>query len=472
MTLGDIAGELIDLADVDPEGASSRIDKPSQRCDGEKLGDGDEVEGEDGEVDAEGGGGAQQHDIEADDVHAEKSTESLGDSLSSLGSLGIEGESSTESLGLDPNAPDGFRASLSSGSPILAPTREGPEEEKEGGYREQTPEEGNQRGDALKASGREGATGHQEGESSVDGKAATAEDNHDRRTARVSPQEADAVATQSGTPTQPGSPASPLKLKVDYGPDGKGSIKYQKMVGSMKDLELKRLRNGSLKLMEERQYALLVRQVNRMDAEAARLDEEARLKAEEDARFKPRGTISWTIRVESLDESAMGMRVGIVHRSIAPGADWGDFSTSNNKVWWWNSFSGSLFVGDVLVPESGNVRSMTTINQWAPSRTNPMMGVPWMEGDVLTVSLELEEGEVTFARNGESTPHRVRGVWGEVYFAVQMSAQGDSVTLLESDADKVYRIERLVQEEKERMEKAKALREAKRKEALAALGLV
>ena len=34
------------------------------------------------------------------------------------------------------------------------------------------------------------------------------------------------------------------------------------------------------------------------------------------------------------------------------------------------------------------------------------MGVPWMKGDVLTVSLELEEGEVTFAKNGEPTPHR------------------------------------------------------------------
>jgi hypothetical protein len=31
---------------------------------------------------------------------------------------------------------------------------------------------------------------------------------------------------------------------------------------------------------------------------------------------------------------------------------------------------------------------------------------------------------------------RVRGVWGEVYFAVQMSAKGDCVTLLEPDAAK------------------------------------
>jgi len=30
----------------------------------------------------------------------------------------------------------------------------------------------------------------------------------------------------------------------------------------------------------------------------------------------------------------------------------------------------------------------------------------------------------------------VRGVWGEVYFAVQMSAKGDCVTLLEPDAEK------------------------------------
>lgn len=115
---------------------------------------------------------------------------------------------------------------------------------------------------------------------------------------------------------------------------------------------------------------------------------------------------------------------------------------------------------------------MTTINQWAPSRTNPMMGVPWMKGDVLTVSLDLEEGEVTFAKNGKPTPHRVRGVWGEVYFAVQMSAKGDRIALIESDAEKVFRIERLIGEEKKRMELAKAIREAKRKEALTALGLV
>ena len=30
----------------------------------------------------------------------------------------------------------------------------------------------------------------------------------------------------------------------------------------------------------------------------------------------------------------------------------------------------------------------------------------------------------------------MRGVWGEVYFAVQMSAKGDCVTLLEPDAEK------------------------------------
>ena len=48
---------------------------------------------------------------------------------------------------------------------------------------------------------------------------------------------------------------------MNYGPDGKNSIKYNTMSGNLKDLELKRLRDGSLKLMEERQYALLLRQV-------------------------------------------------------------------------------------------------------------------------------------------------------------------------------------------------------------------
>jgi hypothetical protein len=168
----------------------------------------------------------------------------------------------------------------------------------------------------------------------------------------------------------------------------------------------------------------------------------------------------------------MGMRVGVVHRSLLPGQDWGDYSMANNKAWWWNSYSGNLFVGDVLVPESGNVNNMTTINQWAPSRNSPMMGVPWMKGDVLTISLELEHGELTFARNGNPTPHRVRGVWGEVYFAVQMSAAGDRVSLLEPNEDKIFRIQRLQTEERERMEIQRAKREAKRKEALAALGLV
>jgi hypothetical protein len=58
-----------------------------------------------------------------------------------------------------------------------------------------------------------------------------------------------------------GLPAN-LKIKVDYGSDGKNSTKYQKMVGTMKDLELKRQANGGLRLMEERQYALLIRQVS------------------------------------------------------------------------------------------------------------------------------------------------------------------------------------------------------------------
>jgi len=41
-----------------------------------------------------------------------------------------------------------------------------------------------------------------------------------------------------------------------------------------------------------------------------------------------------------------------------------------------------------------------------------------------------------------------------------------------ADDDKEYRIERLMVEEKERMEIARQIRQAKRKEALAALGLV
>ena len=290
--------------------------------------------------------------------------------------------------------------------------------------------------------------------------------------ALASPRFDDSVSKGLARPTKTAQPSSPIKINVDYGPDGKNSAKYNKFVETIKDLDLKRQFNGSLRLMEERQYALMVRQVEQMDAKAAQLDEEARAKAEEDALFKPRGTVTWVVRIEELDESAMGMRVGVVHRSVKAGEDWGDFSAANNKTWWWNSFSGNLFVGDVLVPESGNVNDMTTISQWAPSRNKPMMGVPWMKGDVLTVSLDLAEGEITFAKNGKPTPHRVRGVYGEVYFAVQMAAEGDRVVLLEPGADKNHRIDRLFKEEQERMEMAKAALEAKRKKAMAALGLV
>ena len=445
---GDVAAEVIDFAHEEPA--------ESPRGDG----------ADQGEEDEEGG-----DDITGDGEHVDDASLSLENSLSSLDSAGetrLEGESSTESLGLDPN---GFLPSTL--------TAEGLPETQEGEYDDET------RGQVDGDKGQE-----EEQEPSPDGHGTRAEaavrvasrtgeanepslptvEEEETRDDAPGPEQ---KPTEGVGTSEPSSPIkSPIKIKVDYGPDGKNSLKYQKMVGTMKDLELKRLRNGSLKLMEERQYALLVRQVNKMDADAARMDEEARQKAEEDARFKPVGTINWTVRIEELDESAMGMRVGVVHRSLLPGQDWGDYSSANNKAFWWNSYSGNLFVGDVLVPESGNVNNMTTINQWAPSRTNPMMGVPWMKGDVLTISLELEHGELTFARNGVPTPHRVRGVWGEVYFAVQMSAAGDRIALLEPDEEKTFRIQRLEDEERERMEIERAKREAKRKEAMAALGLV
>ena len=457
LTTGDVPVEIIDTADQEPE-VSPRGDGAGQ--------------GQESEEDVEECN--QREDREH--VHAELSLEN---SLSSVDSITegteLEGESSTESLGLDPN---GF----------LPSTADGLLETQEGEYGDET---------TGQVGGGNGQAG--EHEQLPDGHGTLAdeavgdapntgwgiaptlptvreEEISDNIGAEGKPDDGGGthakVVGGDGT-EEPSSPSkSPIKIKVDYGPDGKNSLKYQKMVSTMKDLELKMLRNGSLKLMEERQYALLVRQVNKMDAEAARMDEEARFKAEEDARFKPVGTINWTVRIDELDESAMGMRVGVVHRSLLPGQDWGDYSMANNKAWWWNSYSGNLFVGDVLVPESGNVNNMTTINQWATSRNNPMMGVPWTKGDVLTISLELEHGELTFARNGKPTPHRVCGVWGEVYFAVQMSAVGDRVSLLEPNEDKVFRIERLRTEERERMEIERAKREAKRKEALAALGLV
>lgn len=61
---------------------------------------------------------------------------------------------------------------------------------------------------------------------------------------------------------------------------------------------------------------------------------------------------------------------------MEPGADWNDYNACNNRTWWWNSYSGQLFVGDVIVPETGNVDDMEIINQWAPGRTHPEARAP------------------------------------------------------------------------------------------------
>ena len=91
-------------------------------------------------------------------------------------------------------------------------------------------------------------------------------------------------------------------------------------------------------------------QVKKMDAEAARLDEEAWKKAEADARFKPRGTVTWTLKIDSLDESGMGMRVGVVHRSLKPGQVRYTASFSPSALW--------IFHSRALTPSSSDASYM------------------------------------------------------------------------------------------------------------------
>ena len=112
------------------------------------------------------------------------------------------------------------------------------------------------RGRAVGAESSPGADAPQTGVSLSEGLGAIAEEEG-RGIVQV---EKSDTSAEQGQNTE-GLPAN-FKIKVDYGPDGKNSTKYQKMVGTMKDLELKRQADGRLRLMEERQYALLVRQVS------------------------------------------------------------------------------------------------------------------------------------------------------------------------------------------------------------------
>jgi hypothetical protein len=68
--------------------------------------------------------------------------------------------------------------------------------------------------------------------------------------------------------------------------------------------------------------------------------------------------------------------VAVGWAQVEPGADWNDYNACNNRTWWWNSYSGQLFVGDVIVPETGNVDDMEIISQWAPGRTHPEARAP------------------------------------------------------------------------------------------------
>mmetsp|Transcript_42244 Transcript_42244/g.99604 ORF Transcript_42244/g.99604 Transcript_42244/m.99604 type:complete len:232 (-) Transcript_42244:90-785(-) len=230
--------------------------------------------------------------------------------------------------------------------------------------------------------------------------------------------------------------------------------------------------NGTLKVTEERELALVQRQVVKMDEETAAAEAERAKKAAEAAAWQPEGLVEWVLKVEELDESGLGMRIGVVHTSVVAGTDWNDYSGSNNRTWWWNNYSGQLFVGDMVVPESGNILSMEILSQWAPGRTQPEMGMPWGKGDVLTINLDLESCELRFFRNGIMVPIVIQNVYGEVTLAVQLMSKRDSVVLLEPLQQKLERIERVKQEERERLEQERLIRDAKRKAALASLGLV
>lgn len=177
-------------------------------------------------------------------------------------------------------------------------------------------------------------------------------------------------------------------------------------------------------------------------------------------------------KVAALDPGGLGMRLGVVHVCVGAGADWGDFSACNNRSFWWSSTSGALFVGDVLVPESGALCAGGAIDAWHHSRNHPRTGVTWGAGDAVEVRLDLAGGLLSFVRNGALVPMTICGVWGEVAVAVQLSGRGDAVRFVESDQQMARRVAARRSEEREAREQARQAREATRRSALAKLGLV
>ncbi len=88
------------------------------------------------------------------------------------------------------------------------------------------------------------------------------------------------------------------------------------------------------------------------------------------------------------------------------------------------------------------------------------------------MKLDLGTAEVTFAKNGVETPHRIHGLWGEVRVGVQMLGVGDAILMLESEAEKVERIEAQLEYERRKREEERRRREERRRAALSKLGLV
>eukprot|EP00960_Hanusia_phi_P060415 764499-Hanusia_phi.AAC.7 len=238
----------------------------------------------------------------------------------------------------------------------------------------------------------------------------------------------------------------------------KKSAMYAQMKTRLAELEYKQKQGGAIRPQEEKEISLLIRQIKKIDDENERQKAEALKLAEKEEAGRPAGTVSWTIRVDDIDADGGGMRVGIVHVSVGAGADWGDFAVANNKSFWWNSYSGCLFIGDVLVPDSGKLQDFACTDAWNQRSFEIYQGACWGKGDMLTVNLDLGLGELSFRRNGEQTAHTICGVWGEVFFAVQMSSMKDCVSYLES-------VERRALRSKNAQERSRRLRELQRQEA-------
>mgnify|MGYP001479111929 CR=1 FL=1 len=254
LTLGEVVGELLDVADAEPEFGDRNV--------GISAGQGD------------GGSGPDHLSLESS-FRSGSSFEEDGGSRPPSGNGAVLADSSTESVGFS-REPDGE----------LSPSAEMIGVFQEGEYRNETmlptanpsvvltdgtsPAKAARSPDLLEIPRRGQSHGVGEGESvhrtsetfeasvSREDFEATVGDGTDilevrsptqrpededfipGGDAQASPRFDDSVSKELARPTKTAQPSSPIKINVDYGPDGKNSAKYNKFVETIKDLDLKR----------------------------------------------------------------------------------------------------------------------------------------------------------------------------------------------------------------------------------------